>query len=822
MKNTVKITPMGAVAFANGEAAERGVASYALNLREREDAMESVGECLSIGALLNDERLVLADDDGQGLRLLTHVQGKIVWHSHIVDGVASSVGKTVAEVSGNVTGARCCGNYAVIATDEEILVLQRTADGYKRLDTGEIKPLVMFSAEEQSQVSHELSEYTFNSPYTSWTALSEIDRPGISKMLNSALQAMCSSASFDGRYCGCLAARIGVRLYDDSYIWMSAPQTVGADFIELAMAWSRVDLSSGSSGITNTQPATVSIATYRLAVTVVNVFSEEWDGIVKSVDLLVTPQQMPFDVSGNAQTRCVTSTASGSREQYLLIAPATRTRMAIAEALVNATRWQVVSSTSNFAALRQGKWIANNCAEALTPSIPGLVTYALQASAASGSTVSQSKCADILALAGTRLACRSLCTNASRIACADITLRHGMPWNIAEYFAAPYRNVACVAMAKVTLSTADGCKTISAWANLPFTPTALSPIVTFPDSRATHITLRLQADGNVLQWQSQLMPDNFGSQASAVNPKLGNNTFADTGETMITLPETQFFTETLTGYLALSSNGNPLVWHLNKTLPGTRIAAIASWVSPTYHSGLGRYPLFLFCSDGIYALPLLSSGNYGEARMLSRHTIASGCQPCETSAGVYFANKQGDIMSIANGILRRNLRNIGARQIAWNEAEHELWLMKPDGNIVVMMPSGRTYCRSLTATWLYSQANASFAAANNTLLDITRESDLKPMQVHWLTQPIVLTPSANGMLRNVVWNIFTNSCDLQLQVNGERGTSCHGFMLSRINLAGSVNAPVCQRIAAPRLRTIRLSLSGTIDAHQLILPTYIK
>ena len=61
MKNTVKITPKGAVQLANGEAAERGAAAYALNLREREDALASVGSCLNIGSLCNGERVVLAD-----------------------------------------------------------------------------------------------------------------------------------------------------------------------------------------------------------------------------------------------------------------------------------------------------------------------------------------------------------------------------------------------------------------------------------------------------------------------------------------------------------------------------------------------------------------------------------------------------------------------------------------------------------------------------------------------------------------------------------------------------------------------------------------
>ena len=202
MKNTVKITPKGAVKIANGEAAERGAAAYALNLREREDALASVGNCLNIGSLCNGERVVLADNCGETMRLLSFLpnktanspasamentttsastagegtiaeghsaedsatDGAIFWHSTIADGAATAVGVKLCDVAGNVTSARSCGNFAVIATTAETVVLQRLADGYKRLDTSEIQPLILLTDTEHSAVSHQLSEYTFNAP----------------------------------------------------------------------------------------------------------------------------------------------------------------------------------------------------------------------------------------------------------------------------------------------------------------------------------------------------------------------------------------------------------------------------------------------------------------------------------------------------------------------------------------------------------------------------------------------------------------------------------------------------------------------------------
>ena len=599
-------------------------------------------------------------------------------------------------------------------------------------------------------------------------------------------------------------------------------ETVGADLISPASAWTRVNLTADGSGITQTRQASLSIDTFRLGITVVEAFGEAWDGIIKAVDLLVAPQPKLFDTSTDVQTRCATTTSSGTREQYLLIAPATRSHASIADALVNAPRWQVVSSTSNFTALRQGKWIAGNSAESLMQTMPQFITYSLQSASAIGNTVSASQCADAVALSGSKMVCQSLCSNIARTVGAGLTVHRGMPWSIAEYFAPPLSNAACVAAIEVTLSSAQGKSTISTWENLPFTPSAIAPIVTFPDPRATHIRIWLQGSGEVMQWQADMMPDASSRQATAVNARLENHPLSITGEQLITLPKQCVISESLAGWIAISGKGNPLVWQLSRPLAGTAIKAIASATSPAYHSGLGRYPLFIFATDGIYALPLLSSGTYGEVRMLSRHTIATGSQPCETSRGIFFTNTHGDVMSIGSGIIKRHLQSMGAVQMAWNEAENELWLMKSDGSITVMMPGGHTYCRTITASWLYSAANAAFAAESNTLLDITRETTGSAVTVQWLSQPIMLSPTLNAKPRGVVWNIFSDECALQLQINGERGMSCHGFALSRLSISGIVGSPICHRIVAPRLRSIRLSISGILKANEIILPIYLQ
>ena len=60
MKNSLSITPLGAVALSNGESARPGESKYLKNLREREGALEVVGPYPALTSLMSDELLLAA------------------------------------------------------------------------------------------------------------------------------------------------------------------------------------------------------------------------------------------------------------------------------------------------------------------------------------------------------------------------------------------------------------------------------------------------------------------------------------------------------------------------------------------------------------------------------------------------------------------------------------------------------------------------------------------------------------------------------------------------------------------------------------------
>ena len=66
MKNTLtklRVVPRGVAALHNGESAVAGEAAAVVNMREREQALEVVGDPQPVAQLLAADRVLLVDDD---------------------------------------------------------------------------------------------------------------------------------------------------------------------------------------------------------------------------------------------------------------------------------------------------------------------------------------------------------------------------------------------------------------------------------------------------------------------------------------------------------------------------------------------------------------------------------------------------------------------------------------------------------------------------------------------------------------------------------------------------------------------------------------
>ena len=236
MKNQSKklrIVPRGVVELHNGESAMAGEGAELVNMREREEALEVVGEPEYIGQLNAGDKVLLVDED----RTLVLRGNSVMWGS-----------STVASPAGTVLGAHRVGPLLVVVTDEGKVMMRRTSSGYEVLDPMGAIPQIHISAAEVTTMTTQVAAYDFASPYTTWQVpLSSADLESLTKIMCSAEITLQSQATSQGRFTGVLLARYAVRLWDDSYLWMSQPVMIGHGIISNSYRTTATVTTSGNS-----------------------------------------------------------------------------------------------------------------------------------------------------------------------------------------------------------------------------------------------------------------------------------------------------------------------------------------------------------------------------------------------------------------------------------------------------------------------------------------------------------------------------------------------------------------------------------------------
>ena len=114
MRKDIRIVHCGIEQVANGESAKAGTASELINMREREQALEVVGEPQVMAQLMPGDKVLLVDDD----RTLVLRGNMLMWQ-----------GDVVLSASCAVLAAHRVGRLLVVVTEQGNEVLLRTATG---------------------------------------------------------------------------------------------------------------------------------------------------------------------------------------------------------------------------------------------------------------------------------------------------------------------------------------------------------------------------------------------------------------------------------------------------------------------------------------------------------------------------------------------------------------------------------------------------------------------------------------------------------------------------------------------------------------------
>ena len=542
--------------------------------------------------------------------------------------------------------------------------------------------------------------------------------------------------------------------------------------------------------------------------------ASEWRHLVKAIDVLVTPVASLVDVNAGLDYRCIITTTSGTRRYLLEMGPKPSPTSAMLQSLLNGD-WRVVASTT---ALDGSGFVAVNTAVASQQAIAGLRCDVVTSQLLAPRCVSREQCARVMENCCQQAVAHASMEHNGRLFQAPEAFSIINPWHVLPWLDGSPAVSSTTATVQVTLCTKDGNKVITGHETCPCSAVSLNPMISFPDPRATHIAI---AVGNKV-WESDLSPIEGSGMAAYINPALYSNamttgTISGQGSVSVAISSQ--------GMVAVSAVGNPFVTQWRAEVSGCRILALGAACRPIYSGGFGRYPIYVFTTQGIMALPQSTTGSWGEPRLITEVVLAGGAKPVSGGDALWFVSQHGFLCSISGSTLKRILHEVTAEtQLAWNDRERELWIASGDGGVVVLMSSGRTYSRDINVASLYSDPQHAFAVtADGTLLDLSHEVPAVK-NVSFLSHPFEIYPTKRPS--RITWNLFTtmttpSTANVTLTLRGERGGSCHGYIINQVRVNGVVAAPLSRPLIATPIRTLRLALDGSLPSNTLLLPTHI-
>ncbi len=271
------------------------------------------------------------------------------------------------------------------------------------------------------------------------------------------------------------------------------------------------------------------------------------------------------------------------------------------------------------------------------------------------------------------------------------------------------------------------------------------------------------------------------------------------------------------GLLACSAHGNALTTSQVECVTGASILALAPVSRALYSGGFGRYAVYLFTMEGIYAVAQSALGVLGEARLVSREVIASGCKPVDGDRDIYYVNRNQWLCRLRGSTITRLVPAMGqGGDMAWDDVHGELHIIAPQG-VVAVTPDGLYSQRTVAATALYDDTLHALAVdASGMVLDLASE-EAATMPVTWESHPVVLGQHAPVTVRRVEWWVDAEDASLSLTVMGRRGS--RAFMLSSLSVDGTIAAPIPMPLVAPPVRAVQLSITGTAPSGSFLYPT---
>lgn len=788
----LKIVPKGIVSRYNTENGTVGECSTLLNMRERNEALECVGKWKRLGEMSGNERLMLVERRKDADYYMSADGVNVYLYGTRTAGVFAVSGEKICSLDGNVMWMQNVGRFIVIGTTQGRRYLYHNAGGeYVLLNLADAVPQIVFGATNKEELSETVAGMIFNTTYTQWLTLGEKDKSALKTAVLAAGESIEEKAKRKGAYVQPVTVRYALRLWDDTYAWVSAPVVVGCGVQLASLVSAEVD-----SAVTCTSDTELTATCFNVGATMLKPPSEEWLPLVKSIDILASDEMKPF-VGDRIMSRCETSDSV----RYVTFSFEKREAMSASSELMNPETWHILSSITDFDAMN-----GNTVAVTRTEDAVG---------------VSREELSELTRNINHEVVANSALSLNGRLYSAGHKRKMLQPWQNVQSWGGEYSGQSCSVIVTAVIRTEQGDAVKTESETYDYTPACLNALIAYPDARAKELSVKILCGDAITEWSGTLTGCDSQGFAYFLNDDIVETELSQ-GYSFYA-PTEQNTEEPAYNEFTASVSGNPFVTEQRRDVGQGEILSLAAVAKSVYSSVFGRYPVYAFTSEGIYAVAYKELGDYKDAQLIDRHRLGEARAIAVTGDKVYFVSSSSELCYIAGKEVTELDKLDYVSQIVWVNEFNEL-LVRYDDNIVnVIMPDGRRYERDAGLRHLYGDFYDAYALdIDGYIVDLNRETGAE-MTVVMETFPVA--PKGDEMIAPVNLSVNVSgefSTQGQFTLSGVDGVSCDWRNLSEIALEGVCCHPITERVYASPCRLLKLWLFGTAASGTMLRDVTVK
>lgn len=339
-------------------------------------------------------------------------------------------------------------------------------------------------------------------------------------------------------------------------------------------------------------------------------------------------------------------------------------------------------------------------------------------------------------------------------------------------------------------------------------PTHISPLLSYPDSHASKITITISCDGKIFHQTFPLSSLANANCAIYLDPQLVPFTITNTSNSFI-IPSQHSTKILLSGILAVSQITNPLFLTTFQKVSEGSIIAITPAVRSSSSWDFARTHAYAFTSTGIFAISINASHSLISSHIIDNRRITNSQSVTFANNAVY-AIASGNLISISGSKSATTINNIPILEIAWNNFTHQLIGTTSEPTLwrYDIKTRDKTTSDAPTNALLYNASGHTYLYNNEAIYIIDNEN--KSINIKW--QHTLFIPNPRQHLTLGSFYISASHFDGTISLRAHSGTgNDNSYPIVSLRINGAVNAPIPIRVIAPPQPYITIILEGNVS-----------